>query len=201
MFLKHGANDFINKPFSKEEFSCRLCNAIEALENIDALTNYSHRDFVTGLYNRRHFLSMMNDYFNEALSRDEEFITAMVSIDNFKAIHDSYGSEIADNAMIHVSEIVHSSIEYHDLLARFEGEEFCLILKNIGRDEGIDILDRIRQKIERTPLVTAEAQEIFLNVSIGAIIEHEDSLSQTMNEADVQLHHAKSSGKNKLCAV
>jgi PleD family two-component response regulator len=55
MFLKKGATDFIKKPFSKEEFSCRINNTIEALENIAAITNSAKRDFLTGLYNRNYF--------------------------------------------------------------------------------------------------------------------------------------------------
>ncbi len=55
LFLKNGANDYIKKPFSKEEFYCRVNNSIEALENIQTITKYANRDHLTGLYNKRHF--------------------------------------------------------------------------------------------------------------------------------------------------
>lgn len=67
LFLKNGANDYIKKPFSKEEFSCRINNSIEALENIHTITNHANRDFLTGLYNRRYFFEAMQSYFTKAL--------------------------------------------------------------------------------------------------------------------------------------
>jgi diguanylate cyclase (GGDEF)-like protein len=201
MFLKQGANDFINKPFSKEEFSCRLNNAIEALENIDTITHYSSRDFLTGLYNRRHFFTVMEPYFIEAAQRDEEFMTALIDIDNFKSINDTYGHEIGDQVIVHVSEILRSNVHHQDIVSRFGGEEFCLVLKDTTRDKAIEILERIRQKIALTPLFIEGDQEMALTVSIGASLEHDNTLNDTINEADAQLLRAKNTGKNKICSL
>ena len=201
MFLKQGANDFINKPFSKEEFSCRLNNAIEALENIDTITHYSSRDFLTGLYNRRHFFTVMEPYFIEAVNRDEEFMTALIDIDNFKSINETYGHDTGDQVIIHVSEILRSNVQHQDVVSRFGGEEFCLVLKDTTREKAIEILERIRQKIALSPLLIGGDQEVFLTVSIGATLEHDNTLNDTINEADAQLLHAKNTGKNKLSAV
>lgn len=200
MFLKRGANDFINKPFSKEEFSCRLNNAIEALENIDTITHFASRDFLTGLYNRRHFFTVMGPYFIDAVNRDEEFILALIDIDNFKTINDTYGHDIGDQVIIHVSEILRSNVQFQDVVSRFGGEEFCLVLKDTTREKALEILERIRQRIALTPLQIAPEQELFLSVSIGAALEHDNSLNDTINEADAQLLHAKNSGKNRVCA-
>ncbi len=200
MFLKRGANDFINKPFSKEEFSCRLNNAIEALENIDTITHYSSRDFLTGLYNRRHFFMVMEPYFVEAINRDEEFVLALIDIDNFKSINDTYGHDVGDQVIIHVAEIIRSNVQYQDVLSRFGGEEFCLVLKNTTREKALEILERIRQRISLTPFTIEPEQEVFLSVSIGAALEHDNSLNDTINEADSQLLHAKHNGKNRICA-
>lgn len=200
MFLKRGANDFINKPFSKEEFSCRLNNAIEALENIDTITHYSSRDFLTGLYNRRHFYSVMEPYFVEAVNRDEEFVLALIDIDNFKTINDTYGHDIGDEVIIHVAEIIRSNVQYQDVLSRFVGAEFCLVLKNTTREKALEILERIRQRVSLTPYTIEPDQEIFTTVSIGAALEHDNSINETINEADSQLLHAKHNGKNSICA-
>lgn len=200
MFLKGGANDFINKPFSKEEFSCRLNNAIEALENIDMITHYSNRDFLTGLYNRRHFLTIMEPYFAEVLSQDEKFVTAMIEIDNYKHVNDTHGQEIGDKIIVHISEILRSAIQYYDVLAHFGHEEFCLVLKDTTRESAIDLLEHLRQKVSFTPLILPK-EEIVLSISIGAVLELEDTLHDTLNEADSALDQAKATGRNKLYVV
>ncbi|PHM17422.1 MAG: diguanylate cyclase response regulator [Sulfuricurvum sp. PD_MW2] len=193
MLLKHGANDFINKPFSKEEFSCRLNNAIEALENIDMITHYSKRDFLTGLYNRRHFYTMMESCFSE----EEEFVTAMISIDNYRHLYALHGEETGDKIVIQIADIIRSSIDYQDILARFEGDEFCLVLKNHTRDSAMELLDLIRQKVAFVPLHLAE-EEILLSISIGAVFHPEDTLNDTIDEADSALAQAKAAGGNNL---
>ena len=76
LFLKNGANDYIKKPFSKEEFSCRINNSIEALENIQLITNYANRDFLTGLFNRRYFFDEMNEYIEQAKEKVSSLLLA-----------------------------------------------------------------------------------------------------------------------------
>lgn len=198
LFLKQGANDFIHKPFSKEEFSCRITNAIEALENIETITHYASRDFLTGLYNRRYFFTTMEPYFAEALAKNETFVTAMVDIDHFKKINDTYGHDIGDKAIIHLSEILRSSVQHQDIVARFGGEEFCIILKDTTRTTAIDIFERIRQKIVHSPLLLNNYQEIEFTVSIGIALEYENSLTETINAADTMLYQAKNRGRNTI---
>lgn len=199
MFLKQGANDFINKPFSKEEFSCRLNNAIEALENIDTITNYSHRDFLSGLYNRFHFFSVMEPYFQRSVAEDESFVIAMIAIDGFKSLVDRYGRDIADEIIIHVAEILRSGISYRDLLARFEGEEFCLVIKDATKESVTETLEYLRKQIALIPFVVS-MNEVALSISIGAVMDHEDTLNATMDEADGALAQAKGSG-NRVVIV
>lgn len=196
MLLKHGANDFINKPFSKEEFSCRLNNAIEALENIDALMNYSKRDFLTGLYNQRYFMTLMESRFADAQG-EEEFVTAMIEIDDGKYLYETYGEEIGNGIVIQTSDVIRSCIDYRDLFARFETGEFILVLVDHTRESAMELLEHIRQKISVVPFSMGE-EELALSVSIGAVFHPEDTLNDTINEADSALAQAKASGGNTL---
>ena len=196
MLLKHGANDFINKPFSKEEFSCRLNNAIEALENIDALTNYSKRDFLTGLYNERYFMTLMESRFAGAQA-EEEFVTALIEIDDGKYLYETYGEEIGNSIVIQTSDVIRSCIDYRDLFGRFETGEFILVLVDHTRESAMELLEHIRQKISIIPLSMGE-EELALSVSIGAVFHPEDTLNDTLNEADGALAQAKASGGNTL---
>jgi len=197
LFLKSGANDFIHKPFSKEEFTCRINNAIEALENIDTITNMASRDFLTGLYNRRYFFSVIESYFSAAISSGENFVIAMIDIDHFKKINDTYGHDIGDKVIVHFSEILRSNVQAQDMVARFGGEEFCVVLKNIDQHQAINVLERIRHLASSFPLIH-ENDSVSFTVSIGAALESENTLNDTINEADGKLYQAKNSGRNQL---
>lgn len=199
MFLKRGATDYITKPYSKEELSCRLNNAIEALENIDKITNFSVRDFLTGLYNRRYFFQSMEPYFAEAAQNEEGFVTAMIDIDHFKKINDTYGHDAGDKAIVHLADILRSSVQSRDIVARFGGEEFCVVLKEIGRDEAMEVFERIRHRVEITPLRLDAGQELIFSISIGVALEPENTLAETVNDADMKLYNAKSAGRNRIC--
>lgn len=198
MFLKRGATDYINKPFSKEELSCRINNAIEALENIDTITNFASRDFLTGLYNRRYVFSLMEPYFAEASEEREEFITAMITIDHFKKINESYGHEIGDKVIVHFSEILRSNFEHNDIVSRFGSEEFCVLLKGYTKEEAITVFERIIQTVAVTPLILAEDREIEFTISIGIALRCENSFHDTINEADEKLYEAKKRGRNRV---
>lgn len=198
MFLKRGANDFINKPFSKEEFSCRIHNAIEALENIDTITHFASRDFLTGLYNRRHFFTVAEPYFAQANEQDEEFAVAMLDIDHFKRINDMYGHDVGDKVIVHLSEILRSNIGAQDIAARFGGEEFCIVLKRISRDKAVDVFERIRNAVSKTPLILKDGTEIIFSISIGMVSDLSDTLNDMVNDADIKLYHAKNNGRNQI---
>jgi len=198
LFLKYGANDYIKKPFSKEEFSCRINNAIEALENIHIITNHANRDYLTGLYNRRYFYDSMQEYMEAISQTGEQFAVAMVDIDNFKKINDKHGHDIGDKVIVHLAEVLSSGTSYRDLVSRFGGEEFCIVLKNINRYSASDILERIRQEVASYTLSLENEKYIQFTISIGATLHTEDTLDETINLADMMLYNAKNNGKNQV---
>jgi len=198
LFLKQGANDYISKPFSKEEFSCRINNSIEALENIQIVTNHANRDFLTGLYNKRYFYSHMNKYFEETQESGEQFVIAMIDIDHFKKINDTYGHDVGDQTIIHLSRILSSGTNYRDLVSKFGGEEFCIVLKNINRFSGLDILEKLRDSIEKSVFTSTNGDEISFTISIGAVLHEDDSLEDSISQADMMLHNAKDNGRNQV---
>jgi len=198
LFLKQGANDYINKPFSKEEFSCRVNNSIEALENIQTVTNHANRDFLTGLYNRRYFFKSMDEYINEEDGLHEQFAVGMLDIDNFKKINDTYGHDFGDKVIVHLADVLMSSTNYRDIVSRFGGEEFCIVLKNINRFSAVEIFDRLRKDVESSVIYTDKKEAIQFTVSIGVALYSEDGLEEVINQADMMLYNAKNAGKNQV---
>jgi diguanylate cyclase (GGDEF)-like protein len=199
MFLKHGANDYIKKPFSKEEFSCRVNNSIEALENIQTIMNYANRDFLTGLYNRRYFYNTMNEYIEMTKETAEQFAVAMIDIDHFKKVNDTYGHDIGDKAIVALADILRSSTNPNDIVSRFGGEEFCVVLKNINRYSAADIYERIRKTVEEFQLQIDAEKTLSFTISIGAALyDPEESLDDALGQADMMLYKAKNGGRNQL---
>ena len=199
MFLKKGATDYIKKPYSKEELSCRLNNAIEALENIDTITNFSARDYLTGLYNRRHFFETLESFFDASMDESDSLAVAMVDIDDFKQINDTYGHETGDRAIMHVADILRSGVSSRDTVARFDGTEFCIALKEHTREEARAIFETLNKEVSINPLPLEAGNEVALSVSIGATLSPDSTLAETVAEADMQLYQAKNSGKNRIC--
>ncbi len=198
LFLKYGANDYITKPFSKEGFSCRINNAIEALENIYIITNHANRDFLTGLYNRRYFFKTVESYFSNAILNNISFAIAIINIDNFKEINNKYGHEIGDKVIVVLSEILRSNIDKSDILARFEGEEFGLLVKDISEQNTMNIIERLRSTVQDYTLLTEDGQKIRFTISIGVSLTHEDKLEDEINATDLLLYNAKQNGKNQI---
>ena len=195
MFLKNGANDYIKKPFSKEEFSCRINNSIESLENLNIVLNHANRDFLTGLYNRRYFFKHMQEYI-ESTENEEPYAVAVIDIDHFKKVNDTHGHDIGDKVIVHLSEILTSTTNYRDIIARFGGEEFCIILKNVNRFSAQDILNRLRQEVEKTTLYLQDSTAITFTISIGVAMSSENSIQDSIDQADMALYKAKNEGRN-----
>jgi len=196
MFLKYGANDYITKPFSKEEFSCRINNTIEALENINLVINHANRDFLTGLYNRRYFFKSMNKYMDSNIENDESFAVAMLDIDHFKKVNDTYGHDTGDRAIIHLSEILTSKTGHNDIVARFGGEEFCVVLKGINKYDAINIFFFFRQVVENSHILSDKGEEIRFTISIGVAMSGEGDIEELLNQSDLMLYKAKHEGRN-----
>jgi diguanylate cyclase (GGDEF)-like protein len=199
LFLKNGANDYIKKPFSKEEFYCRINNSIEALENIQFILNSANRDFLTGLYNRRYFFNNIEEYIKESKNGFENLYIAMIDIDNFKSINDKFGHDIGDKAIVALSEILRTNTNQKDLVARFGGEEFCIALLTQNDQNAYNIFDRIKSKTETFLLKIDNDTSINFTISIG-VAKHfpDDNIEETLNQADMNLYEAKTTGKNKI---
>lgn len=198
LFLKSGANDYIKKPFSKEEFSCRINNSIEALENIHTITNHANRDFLTGLYNRRYFFATMQSHFEKALRESEKFAIAMIDIDHFKKINDSYGHDTGDKVINAVADTLRANTNQDDMVARFGGEEFCVVLKNVAPPRALDVFENLRAKIEAYGVSVSDGNTIHFTASIGVLLTPEESLEESINQADMLLYSAKQQGRNRV---
>lgn len=198
LFLKQGANDYVKKPFSKEEFSCRVNNSIEALENIQIVTNHAKRDYLTGLYNRRYFFDAMQTYMQDIKESTESFTLIMVAIDYFEEINERYTHKIGEQIIILLSEILRTTTSYKDLVASFADEEFCIVLKDINEHNREERLSKIEQNLQECSLKIDRDNTLNFTISIAATDYDNEELEETLSRADMLLYKAQKAGGNQL---
>ena len=196
-FLKIGANDFINKPFTKEELVCRVNNAIESLEYIETISDMANTDFLTGARNRRSFYKEIDLYMDECKESGEEFAVGMIDIDRFKNINDTYGHDVGDVAIKELVRLISESIKGADIIARFGGEEFCVLLKNIDKNSAVELFVRLRLKIAKN-IININNNMIQYTVSTGIVFNCDEGVEEMLNQADMALYNAKNNGRNRV---
>ncbi|WP_172201860.1 diguanylate cyclase [Campylobacter sp. RM16188] len=198
VFLKSGANDFIAKPFEKEELISRVNNTIEAMENIERIANFANHDFLTGACNRRYFYENIEEYLKKIKQKNENYALAMIDIDHFKKINDTYGHDSGDKAIKFLAKKLMDATKGSDIVARFGGEEFCVVLKNIPQEEAVKFFVNLRAVIASS-MVTLKTQSIKMTVSIGlAFGDNESNVDEMLELADKALYAAKKNGRNRV---
>jgi len=185
-FLKAGANDFLYKPFNQEEFFCRVHQILDMKEATTELFRMANQDALTSLWNRRFLFGQTN-------GKSEERNIAMLDIDFFKQVNDSYGHYGGDAVLVMVANILKIYFP-DDIIARLGGEEFCIQAYG-DYDDFVNRLEQMRQRVEKTPVLYQESS-IQVTISIGAS-NVKGALDQQIKVADDRLYQAKKNGRNQ----
>jgi len=196
-FLKKGANDFLSKPFLNEEFYCRVAQNVEIIELINEIREASIRDYLTGLYNRRYLYEIGNNLHSNAMRENLSIAVGMIDIDFFKKINDTYGHDVGDIALKHVASILTSNVRKTDVVSRFGGEEFCVLLTNVDRQRALLVFGKIRKSIEKSE-IKADGKIIKLTISSGVSTDIKRTLEEMIKAADEMLYQAKANGRNRV---
>ncbi len=194
-FIKSGANDFIIKPFISEEFYCRVSQNVEMLTNIKTIRELSNRDYLTNLYNRRYFFENAKELFVKAAKQDHPLALGMIDIDNFKFVNDTYGHDAGDAVLCRISNILQASFQKTDIVARFGGEEFCVLVSGPESEDARLLFEKARLRIEATELNVGD-KILRITVSVGVCTHRLESLAEMISNADQLLYKAKNANKN-----
>jgi diguanylate cyclase (GGDEF)-like protein len=186
--LKLGANDFLGKPFLKEELILRVNNLLEICDNIKKVKKQLQIDPLTGAYNRMFLEGNLENIF----SINERKTIAMVDIDHFKKINDTYGHQIGDKILIHFVDTIKNTIRKSDFVIRYGGEEFMIYMPDTTKEEAMIVMYKIRKNIK-------PCDDIRYSFSAG-IADEGDTLAEMVKLADKRLYKAKNGGRNKIIA-
>ena len=192
-FIKSGANDYLITPYCHEEFFCRVIQNIEYIENIDAIHKAANTDYLTGLPNRRYFFTRVNALLQ---SKPAFMSLALMDIDYFKNINDTYGHDGGDEILKAIAALLlEESAEYQ--VARLGGEEFCVFMPNVELSEATDILEIFRQKVEALRISFGK-DVLQCTLSIGVTDQYNGNIDDMLQRTDKYLYQAKELGRNLL---
>lgn len=170
----------------------------DSLEMQRKYQRYATIDALTGLHNR----GWMDDAFEREIKRSERdglpLSMIMIDVDDFKHYNDSFGHLAGDRVLICVGENIRKPLRPNDLVARFGGEEFCVLLPETRLEHAVEIAERLRERVSRVdPGIVDGVQLPKVTISLG-VTEHKPgySLETMIASADVAMYHAKRKGKN-----
>jgi len=157
------------------------------------------KDSLTGINNRGHFFDLAKKLWSKNLEEDQEIFVAMLDLDKFKNINDTYGHKSGDNVLKVFTKTVLNILEENDIFGRIGGEEFALILQGNNVDIISEKLETIRKSVQNLSVPYKENEEIKFTVSIGVVKKIDDStIDLLLEKADKNLYEVKRTGRNKI---
>jgi diguanylate cyclase (GGDEF)-like protein/PAS domain S-box-containing protein len=161
----------------------------------------ANTDDLTGVPNRRLFFELANGHFQTAQRQDLPLSLMMLDIDNFKKINDTYGHLVGDDALKHLVKVIEQRLRNSDILARYAGDEFVILLYDTDMQGAKKIAEDIRSLVEKTPFVSDELEH-KLTVSIGIVMHSgENECESLLRHADEALYLAKRRGRNAVATL
>ncbi len=163
----------------------------------EQLTEIAHRDFLTGVYSRRYFMDRLQQEFNRAQREHHPLTLLMLDIDHFKQINDQWGHPSGDSVLSALGALLLKHSRTYDVVGRYGGEEFCILLPGVSAHEGYRIAETLRTLIEDNIRLPDET-DTPVTVSIGvAPFAEGDNPAGWFNSVDQALYQAKHGGRNQ----
>ncbi len=200
--LLSGADDYLMKPFDANIFLARLRLQVKYIQTLkqlekknEELLELSVTDPLTGLYNRRFVLEQLRNEIWRKKRHKKKLAVLLLDIDNFKSVNDNYGHTIGDLVLKEVAVRIKELVRKTDIVSRYGGEEFLIVLTEIDTPKLIQLSDRIRSAIEA---VKFDIESLKITVSGGLCLIGEHCVDDAIAEADEKLYEAKNGGKNVI---
>lgn len=198
--MEEGAYGYITKPLNSSEIRIVVERAVERYfllstsDEKDYFVDLAVRDGLTGLFNRRYF----NELINVEVNRIKRFPTAlsllMLDIDNFKNYNDTQGHQAGDELLKSAAKVFKNSVRAVDIVSRYGGEEFIIVLPQADKKAATIIAERLRVQVSLYLPTT-------VSIGIATLPDDASEVEQLIEKADSALYQAKKTGKNKWCSA
>lgn len=205
--LEMGANDYVNKPINPPILQARMSTHLRAAEmqrrlerQNTLLARLAAFDDLTGVYNRRSMSSALEAEVTRCVRYHHPLALLLLDLDHFKRVNDTYGHAAGDDVLRHFVQRVIPVLRATDILCRYGGEEFCVIMPETCQPNAVRAAERIRHLVEEEPF-ESDGFRIPVTVSIGLAClpqEFGGGPDALLEHADRALYEAKNSGRNRV---
>ena len=192
----HHANEQMRDALIKLEASRKQIEE----QNVE-LVRLATRDPLTGCYNRRAFFSAAEPLLDQIRQQGHHLCCVMTDIDHFKRVNDTYGHAVGDQALIAVARALSAGLRTNDLLCRYGGEEFCILLPDTTPEQALDITERLRAEIEQNAgpgVRSIEGLHFTSSFGVASFSPDVAGVNELIEMADYALYSSKHNGRNRV---
>lgn len=191
-----GGDDFLTKPIKASHLVALVKSRLERLKT---LRSYMVRDSLTGLLNHTSFRSTLIQEVNRCRRQNARLAVAMLDIDLFKQVNDTYGHAAGDNVLKSLSRLLKQRLRRSDIIGRYGGEEFVALLLDVDADRAYRIMDEIRQHFSEIEHFATRSGSLHVTFSCGIATYPEITDPKLLSDAaDQALYAAKAAGRNRI---
>jgi diguanylate cyclase (GGDEF)-like protein len=195
--LSAGADHFLAEPVDRELLTHLVINRAERGRRLREMV---HRDGLTGLLNHATLMAELEHAVEYARRHGESFVFLMIDVDHFKRINDRYGHLAGDQVLLHVARVFQTTARASDMIGRYGGEEFGLILRRTDRAGAKVFANKLRSALIEQPAVIGAGETIPVKVCAGVAVYPDDATSagELAQLADEALYRAKAGGRDRI---
>jgi two-component system, cell cycle response regulator len=201
--LEAGADDFLIKPFDKEELKYRIRIGERIIKLERRILNLAATDPLTGVLNRRAFMERLEQEIERSRRGNTPISLIMADIDYFKRVNDRYGHQTGDIVLQRFVDQLTTSLRAYDFTARYGGEEFFVCLPGADGSQAGSVAERLRKRVEEMEIVFPDgSRSIRITASFGVacfLLESQESIDSLIKRADEAMYRAKNEGRNRVC--
>lgn len=206
--IEYGADDYLIKPINNKELLARIRASLrrgmmqqKLLRDIDRLKADTITDRLTGIRNRQYLDADIEYRFAQVVRNPQRiFSLVMIDIDYFKRINDEYGHLMGDLVLRRVAQCLQETARSADIVTRYGGEEFCVVLPDTNSEEAQNAADRMCRAIAEYDFDTLDGKRVTISLGVSTSLAADNRASDMLARADAALYQAKDGGRNRVVA-